>query len=155
MYTERATTVARNVRTTKRSTRTGSPRIPTDLSRVDYKRADTAVDSPTFSERFSEGGFGAAVGGLTRRQLLLAGGGTATAGLVIGATALSNNTGTEPDGGTNAGGDAGAVTTAPISETPGEFRYATMGSADVDATVTYFGSWKCPYCAQFSTGMLS
>jgi protein-disulfide isomerase len=30
-----------------------------------------------------------------------------------------------------------------------------MGSADAEVTVTYFGSWKCPYCAQFSTGMLS
>ena len=128
---------------------------PDDLSRVDYKRADTAVDSLTFSERLSEGGVGAAVGGLTRRQLLLAGGSAATAGVVIGATALSNNTSTEPDGGANTGGDAGAVATAPIPDSPSEFRYATMGSADADVTVTYFGSWKCPYCAQFGTGMLS
>jgi protein-disulfide isomerase len=128
---------------------------PDDLSRVDYKRADAAVDSRTFSERLSEGGVGAAVGGLTRRQLLLAGGGAATAGLVIGATALSNNTSTEPEGGANAGGDTGAVATAPIPDSPSESRYATMGSADADVTVTYFGSWKCPYCAQFSTEMLS
>ena len=26
-----------------------------------------------------------------------------------------------------------------------------MGSSDAAITVTYFGSWKCPYCAQFST----
>ncbi|MDS0223443.1 DsbA family protein [Haloarcula sp. S1AR25-5A] len=122
---------------------------------MDYKRADTAVDSLTFSERLSEGGVGAAVGGLTRRQLLLAGGGAATAGVVIGATALSTNTRTEPDDGANTEGDAGAVTTAPIPDSPGNVRYAMMGSADADVTVTYFGSWKCPYCAQFSTGMLS
>jgi len=128
---------------------------PDDLSGVDYKRAETAVDSLTFSERLSEGGVGAAVGGLTRRQLLLGGGGAATAGLVIGATALSNNTSTEPDDGATAGGDTGAVTTAPIPDSPGDFRYATMGSADADVMVTYFGSWKCPYCAQFSTEMLS
>lgn len=30
-----------------------------------------------------------------------------------------------------------------------------MGTGNADATVTYFGSWKCPYCAQFSTGFLS
>lgn len=128
---------------------------PDDLSRVDYKRAEAAVDSLTFSERLSEGGFGAAVGGLTRRQLLLAAGGVTMAGFAIGATTLSDDTGAGPDGGASAGGDAGNVATAPIPESPSEYRYATMGSADADAIVTYFGSWKCPYCARFSTGMLS
>ena len=128
---------------------------PDTLSRVDYKRADAAVDSLTFTERLSEGGVSAAVGGLTRRQFLLAGGGTATAALVVGGTVLTNNKGTESNGSTNSTGETSAVATAPIPDSPTEFRYAVMGSADAEVTVTYFGSWKCPYCAQFSTGMLS
>ena len=128
---------------------------PDTLSRVDYKRADAAVDSLTFTERLSEGGVSAAVGGLTRRQLLLAGGGTATAALVVGGTVLTDNKGTESNGSTNSTGETSAVATAPIPDSPTEFRYAVMGSADAEVTVTYFGSWKCPYCAQFSTGMLS
>jgi protein-disulfide isomerase len=121
---------------------------------VDYNRADSAVDSLTLSERFSEGGVGAVVGGLTRRQLLLAGGGAATIGIGAGAIVLSNNTVTETNGGPEAGGDGGIVAAVSIPETPGKFRYATMGSTESDLGITYFGSWKCPYCAQFSTEML-
>lgn len=127
---------------------------PDDLSRVDYKRADATIDSLTFTERLSEDGVSAAVGGLTRRQLLPAGGGTATAALVVGGTVLTDNTGAESDGSTNSTGETGAVATASIPDSPKGFRYAVMGSADAEVTVTYFGSWKCPYCAQFSTGML-
>jgi len=43
------------------------------------------------------------------------------------------------------------VATAPIPNTPAEFRYATMGAGE-ESAVTYYGSWKCPYCAQFSQG---
>ncbi|UIP01596.1 DsbA family protein (plasmid) [Halobaculum sp. CBA1158] len=128
---------------------------PDDLSRVDSKRADAAVDSLTFTERLSEGGVGTAVGGLTRRQLLLAGGGSAAAALVVGGSVLSDDPSAKSGGGTNANSETGVITSAPIPESPSEFRYATMGSADAEVTVTYFGSWKCPYCAQFSTGMLS
>lgn len=127
---------------------------PDDLSQVDYKRADSAVDSLTFSERFSGGGVGAAVAGLTRRQLLLAGGMTAAAGVAIGETALPDDTSPRSNGSDNSSGETGAVATAPVPASPNEFRYALLGSADTEITVTYFGSWKCPYCAQFSTGML-
>lgn len=128
---------------------------PDDLSRVDSKRADAAVDSLTFTERLSEGGVGTAVGGLTRRQLLLAGGGSAATALVVGGSVLSDDLSAKSGGGTNANSETDVITSAPIPESPSEFRYATMGSADAEVTVTYFGSWKCPYCAQFSTGMLS
>ena len=128
---------------------------PDDLSHVDYKRADSIVDSLTFSERLSGGGVSAAVAGLTRRQLIVAGGLTAAGGIAIGETALPDDTDTTPDGSNNSRGETSTVATAAIPESPTEFRYAQVGSADAEVTVTYFGSWKCPYCAQFSTGMLS
>lgn len=128
---------------------------PDDLSRVDYKRANSVVDSLTFSERLSGGGASAAVAGLSRRQFFLAGGTTAAAGFAIGGTILTDDTSTEPDRSANSSGETSVVANKPIPASPDEFRYATMGSADAEVIVTYFGSWKCPYCAQFSTGMLS
>lgn len=127
---------------------------PDELSRVDYKRADAAVDSLAFTERLSEGGVSAAVGGLTRRQLLLAGSGTTAVALVVGGSVLSNDSSAGSDRSTNSNDETGSVGTAPIPKSPSEFQYATMGSADAEVSVSYFGSWKCPYCAQFSTGML-
>ncbi|MFB6254621.1 MAG: DsbA family protein [Halobacteriaceae archaeon] len=47
----------------------------------------------------------------------------------------------------------GVVANAPIPENPNSVIYATMGSLD-NPTVTYYGNWKCPYCAQFSTDFL-
>ncbi|WP_181687117.1 DsbA family protein [Halorhabdus salina] len=46
------------------------------------------------------------------------------------------------------------VTNAPIPSNPDEYTYAMMGSGDAPVTVTYIGNWKCPYCADFSTGSL-
>ena len=129
---------------------------PDGLSNVDYKRADAVVDSLTFSERLSGGGVSAAVTALTRRQLLLAGGVTAAAGVTIGETVLTDETGSPTsDGSNNSSGENGVVATAPVPASPNEFQYARLGTAGAEVTVTYFGSWKCPYCAQFSTGMLS
>lgn len=45
----------------------------------------------------------------------------------------------------------GPIPSAPLPENPGEYTYAAMGRADAP-TVTYFGSWKCPVCAEFATG---
>ncbi|MFB6109398.1 MAG: thioredoxin domain-containing protein [Halodesulfurarchaeum sp.] len=46
------------------------------------------------------------------------------------------------------------LASAPIPASPEEYRYAMMGTAEAPLTITYFGSWKCPYCAKFSTGFL-
>ena len=48
----------------------------------------------------------------------------------------------------------GPVATAPLPDDPSSQAYATMGPADAP-NVVYFGNWKCPFCAQFSTGFLS
>lgn len=48
----------------------------------------------------------------------------------------------------------GPVSSAPVPQTPANYRYAVAGSGESDLTVTYFGSWKCPHCARFSTGFL-
>lgn len=45
----------------------------------------------------------------------------------------------------------GPVANAPIPPTPGTHVYATMGAQEAPA-VTYFGNWKCPFCAEFATG---
>ncbi|MFB6107949.1 MAG: DsbA family protein [Haloplanus sp.] len=125
---------------------------PDDVARADYKRADAAVDSLTFSDRLEAGGVGAAVSGLSRRRLLLAGGAAVGAGLVGGAVLARDAT---DAGGKASDGPSSDVATAPVPAAPGDFRYATMGNVDATVTVTYYGNWKCPYCAQFSTGFLS
>ncbi|MFB6087012.1 MAG: DsbA family protein [Haloarculaceae archaeon] len=67
---------------------------------------------------------------------------------VCGSVALSGCLG----GGGGGGNDA--VASAPIPSNPGQYTYARMGTGDATVTATYFGSWKCPYCARFSTGFL-
>jgi protein-disulfide isomerase len=124
---------------------------PTDLSRRDYERAKDAVDSITFGDRLSNGGVGAAVRGLPRRVFLVGGGILAIGGVAAGGIALSDMLGGTEEIET---GEAGPVGTAPIPDSPGDYDYAVMGSADAAATVTYFGSWKCPACAQFDEGFL-
>ncbi|MFB6151323.1 MAG: DsbA family protein [Haloarculaceae archaeon] len=49
----------------------------------------------------------------------------------------------------------GPVSTAPIPDSPGDYTYATAGTGDAPVQVTYFGNWKCPFCADFSTGFLA
>ncbi|ESP87259.1 DsbA family protein [Candidatus Halobonum tyrrellensis] len=130
-----------------------------ELTRIERKRAESAVGSPTFSDRLSNGGVGAAVGGLSRRSLLVGGGTVAVAGLALGGVALTDGASND-DGDGDGGGSAssvpdGPVATAQVPSAPGDRRYATMGSDDAAVNVTYFGNWKCPYCADFSTGFLA
>lgn len=47
-----------------------------------------------------------------------------------------------------------AVANVSVPKSPSEYRYATMGNGK-GSTVTYYGSWKCPYCAEFSLGFLN
>lgn len=86
---------------------------------------------------------------LSRRRLLLAGGSAAAVGL-SGCLGLGGD-GSAPTA-TPADVD-GPVANAPIPGDPGEFTYARMGSGDLP-TFTYFGNWKCPFCARFSTDVL-
>lgn len=127
------------------------------LSRRDRKRAESEVGSLTFGDRLAHQGPRAAVGGLQRRTVLLAGGTAIAGGAATVSGVFGESFGAENDRTSDAAstGQTGAVATAPIPSAPGEYRYATMGAADTDLTVTYFGSWKCPYCAEFSTGFLS
>lgn len=127
---------------------------PDDLTRIKYNRAKSAVGSLTFSDRLSNQGVGAAVGGLPRRQLLLGGGTIAVAGIALGGVALSNANLDGENDGSKLNTESGAVATAPVPSTPDDHQYATMGSSDAAASVTYFGNWKCSYCADFSTGFL-
>ncbi|AQL42617.1 thioredoxin [Halorientalis sp. IM1011] len=122
---------------------------PDDLSRRDRSQAENEVDSITFGDRLSNGGVGAAVRGLPRRAFLVGGGVLAIGGVAAGGVALRNALGGTEEIQTE---EAGPVGTAPIPVSPGEYDYAVMGSADAAATVTYFGSWKCPACAQFDEG---
>ncbi|WP_323191226.1 thioredoxin domain-containing protein [Halostella sp. PRR32] len=39
--------------------------------------------------------------------------------------------------------------TAPGPDDPGQYEYATMGSADATATATVYGNWKCPHTQTF------
>ncbi|MFB6083566.1 MAG: DsbA family protein [Halorientalis sp.] len=124
---------------------------PEDLSRRDYERARDGVDSITFGDRLADGGVGAAVRGLPRRAFLVGGGVLAVGGVAAGGIALSNALRGPGEIETS---EPGPVGTAPIPDAPGEYRYAVMGRADAAATVTYFGSWKCPICARFGEGLL-
>ncbi|MXR43067.1 thioredoxin domain-containing protein [Halobaculum sp. WSA2] len=79
---------------------------------------------------------------LTRRRFLAASGVIALSGCLSGEDTGSPDTEVE-----------GPVANAPIPDDPRSFTYARTGSAD-RPTVTYYGNWKCPYCADFSTGFL-
>jgi protein-disulfide isomerase len=111
---------------------------PDDLAKVDRKQADSVVDDISFSDRLSDGGVGAAVSGLPRRYFLVAGGAAVTAGLAgFGAVLNSQSGGTSDE----------------PANTVDDYEYARIGSADAAATITYFGSYKCPICAQFGAGL--
>jgi len=99
------------------------------------------ADSERNATRFTSSG--GERGLMTRRRLL------ATSGIV----ALSGCLGGQNNGSSNAEVD-GTVANAPVPDDPASSTYAMMGSAD-RPTVTYYGNWKCPYCADFSTGFLS
>lgn len=112
---------------------------PDDLRRVDRKQADAAVDSLSFSERLSSQGAGAAVASLPRRYFLLAGGAATAAGVAGAGAYLTSRPDTQGADGTDSVED---------------YEYARIGPADATATITYYGSYKCPFCAEFSTGQL-
>ncbi|WP_218011990.1 thioredoxin domain-containing protein [Natrinema sp. CBA1119] len=112
---------------------------PDDLRRVDRKQADSAVDSITFSDRLSSQGVGAAVAGLPRRYFLLAGATSIAGGIASASAYLNSQSNGEVDNKVNS---------------VDEYKYATIGAEDAGTTITYYGSYKCPFCAQFSTGML-
>ncbi|MFB6104733.1 MAG: thioredoxin domain-containing protein [Halobacteriaceae archaeon] len=80
-----------------------------------------------------------------RRALLTGAGVTLAAGVGYGLY-------TSLDGGATA--PSAAVTSAPLPDRPGDYRYAVAGTADAPLEVTYYGSWKCPHCGTFSTGFL-
>ncbi len=86
----------------------------------------------------------------TRRKALALGGAAlaGTAGcLGLGSGGGGGPTPTEAD-------LSGPVVSAPIPENTDDYTYAVMGSADAPVTATYVGNWKCPFCADFSTGNL-
>jgi protein-disulfide isomerase len=85
----------------------------------------------------------------TRRRLLATAGLTGVAGLA-GCSSLGGGGGSGSDSGTGTP-PAGAVSDAPLPEDPASFDYATAGTGETPV-VTYFGNWKCPFCADFSTG---
>lgn len=78
----------------------------------------------------------------TRRRLLVTGGVLVFSGCLGSGNKGSPNTAVD-----------GAVASAPVPSDPASYTYATAGSAN-RPTVTYYGNWKCPYCAEFSTGFL-
>lgn len=77
---------------------------------------------------------------LGRRQFL--------AGIGIAPIAGCNGFGSSGDGVTTVDGP---VVAALLPDDPDSQTYATMGATD-GPVITYYGNWKCPYCAQFSTG---
>lgn len=62
---------------------------------------------------------------------------------VSGLTALSGCLGDSRESG-------GPVASAPIPDNPSEWTYPMMGTEG--PRITYYGNWKCPVCAEFSTG---
>ncbi len=129
-----------------------------ELTRANRKRAESAVGSPSFRDRLSSQGVGGALGGISRRSLLVATGTAAAGGAAVAGTVLLGGDGTdEPTGdgtGDGSGEVSGVVPSAPVPLAPDEHQYATTGADDPELTVTYFGSWKCPHCGRFSTGFL-
>jgi protein-disulfide isomerase len=78
---------------------------------------------------------------MTSRRAVLGGLAAATA---LAGCAGSRSTETETDTTTA----DGAVGDAPLPD--GDSTYARMGTDG--PTVTYYGNWKCPFCAEFSVG---
>lgn len=83
------------------------------------------------------------VPGVSRRRVLAASAGLA-ATAVAGCLGVLGGSGEAP---------SGPVSTAPLPDDPAAHDYAVMGSADAPE-ITYYGNWKCPFCAQFATGFM-
>lgn len=83
---------------------------------------------------------------MNTRRSFLAGVGLA------GVSALSGCLSLGGDGGTDVGTPPpGSVSGAPVPDEPTSHDYAIAGTGD-SPVVTYYGNWKCPFCADFSTG---
>ena len=82
----------------------------------------------------------------SRRALLTALGGSALVGLSGCTTgdSVHKPSGEPPDS---------SITQAPIPSDPSSFTYEVLGSG-TQPIITYYASWKCPSCAQFSAGLL-
>lgn len=82
------------------------------------------------------------------RRALLAGAGTATVAGLAGCLGLGGGGSAAPQ---DADPHDGLIANAPVPDDPGSHTYARMGTG-ADRVVTYVGNWKCPVCAEFSTG---
>ncbi|MFB6127691.1 MAG: DsbA family protein [Halolamina sp.] len=120
--------------------------LPAESPRQRTSRRSRGVDAAT------DGPLSAAADWTPSRRALLFGAGGAVAAGAAGALGTGAFGDDRDDGDGDAAGDP--VSTAPTPPTPGDHRYATMGTGDAGLTVTYFGNWKCPHCAEFSAGFL-
>ena len=83
---------------------------------------------------------------MNTRRGFLAGAGLAGVSALAGCSSLGGG------GGSDVGTPPpGTVSGAPVPDEPSSYDYATAGSGEAPV-VTYFGNWKCPFCADFSTG---
>jgi protein-disulfide isomerase len=88
--------------------------------------------------------FEAPSSGLSRRQVLATGSVVALSGCLGGGGDSNRSSGAQENE---------DVANAPVPDSPSSLTYGTMGGGD-RPTVTYYGNWKCPYCAQFSASFL-
>jgi len=117
-----------------------------DLRAADRKRAEAAVGTLTFRDRAAEQGVGTALttSSVGRRALLLGGGGAVLGGGTLAAIEFLG------------GEESTAGDDVPVPSDPGDYTYPRAATADIgsDRTITYYGNWKCGYCADFSTDFL-
>jgi protein-disulfide isomerase len=117
-----------------------------DLRAADRKRAEADVETLSFRDRVDEQGVSTALttSPVGRRALLLGGGGLVLGGGTLAAIEFLG------------GEDPTAAAESPVPPSPEEYTYARAATADIgsEQTITYYGNWKCGYCADFSTGFL-
>ena len=117
-----------------------------DLSEADWKRAEQAVGPLTFGDRLSQQGPGAAVGTLSRRQLLFGSGAVLTGGVAAWSTLLSGEDDRSQTGGGGAGGtEVGATATeARFTTVHGETKQLSEYRGQ-KVMFWVFATW-CPSC---------
>ena len=84
---------------------------------------------------------------MNTRRRFLAGAGLAGVSVLAGCSSLGGGSGGTPVGTP----PPGSVSGAPIPDEPSAHDYAIAGDGS-EPVVTYYGNWKCPFCADFSTG---